>query len=158
MAGKLSLALVAESLKEIRADSHEPDLEEIKEIEDETLLAEILAELRKLTKSQSRNSGLSELRWFSTAQAAEWYGDTSPDRFRKLAKQYNIPRHGHARNIYDKFELDEWILNPRCFLDTNSPFLRRGRRGTSMAAIQNIVWAAVKDSLRDFDEILNQEG
>ena len=124
----------------------------------EALLTELLAETKKIPKSKGENSGISELRWLSTAQAAEWYGDTTPATFRKLAKQYNIPRHGHARKIYDKFELDEWVLDHRCFLNNNSPSLRRGRRGASMQAIENIVWAAVKDSFRDFRESLKEEG
>jgi hypothetical protein len=130
---------------------------------EQTRLTEILIEMKKLSagisklaKSKNRNSGLSELQWFSTAQAAEWCGACSEERFRKLAKQYNIPRHG-ARKLFDRFELNEWILNPRCFLNNDSPSLRRGRRSASMEAIENIVWGAVRDSLRSLHERFEEE-
>ena len=113
------------------------------------LLTEILIELKKMAKSQGRNSSLSDSRWLNTDQAAAWCGDLSVDYFRRLVKRYSIPRHG-ARKLFDKFQLNDWVLDSRCFLNDNSPSLRR--RGASMAAIQNVLLAAIKDSLRDLTD------
>ena len=61
-----------------------------------------------------------EHRWFNAKQAAEYCGYDSPNHFRKLAQDHDVPRHGPHGNRYDKYELDEWMVTPRCFADRNS--------------------------------------
>ena len=56
-----------------------------------------------------------EHRWFNAKQAAEYCGYNSPSHFRKLAQDHDVPRYGPHENRYDKYELDDWMANPRCF-------------------------------------------
>jgi hypothetical protein len=123
----------------------------------EGLLTELLTETKKMANKKGRDSGGFESQWLSTAKAAEYCGDYSPETFRKLVKRYNIPKHGHTRKVFDRNELDEWMKAPRYFLNTNSPSRGRGRRNDAMAAIQNLFWAMVKDPLRDLYESMKQE-
>jgi predicted DNA-binding transcriptional regulator AlpA len=64
-----------------------------------------------------------ERRWLNVKQAAEYCGYDSPNHFRKLAQDYDVPRHGPHGNRYDKYELDEWMVNPRSFADRNSAII-----------------------------------
>ena len=70
-----------------------------------------------------------ETRWLNNAQAAE-YTAYSPSRFRKLAREYSVPRHGPEQNRYDRYELDQWMENPKCFMEqSNHNFPARRRAG-----------------------------
>ena len=73
-----------------------------------------------------------EHRWFNTKQAAEYCGYYSPNYFRKLAQDYDVPRYGPHGNRYDKYELDDWMVVPRCFNDRKLAVLgsRSGARFT----------------------------
>jgi hypothetical protein len=73
----------------------------------ETLLSALLLEIRRLNKKEAWSSGNIELRWLNKNVAGKYCGNLSSERFRKVAKQYQIPSHGPHRKLYDKFELDE---------------------------------------------------
>ncbi len=67
-------------------------------------------------------------RWLTARQAAEYCG-YNVAHFRRLAKEYKIPRYGPGKNRYDRLELDEWMRNPEYFLPTRVPTVRRRHPG-----------------------------
>jgi hypothetical protein len=105
------------------------------------LLTELLAETRRRNRRGNLDFGNLDVRWFNVNTAAGYCGNYSPDRFRKIAAEYEIPRHGPHRNIYDRYELDEWILNPQCFRNRSAGH-RGGRRAGSMDKIAHLVFSA----------------
>lgn len=60
-------------------------------------------------------------RWLNARQAAEYCGYSSPDHFRRLAIEHEIPRYGPGGNRYDRLELDEWMRSPRVFMAQQAP-------------------------------------
>jgi hypothetical protein len=72
-------------------------------------------------------SGSFDQRWMNTRQAAMYCGYESADHFRQLANEKRVPRHGPGNNRYDRFELDEWMMNPRCFVVDQRTAVARGR-------------------------------
>lgn len=72
--------------------------------------------------------GMIDRRWMNTQSAAE-YCDYSASRFRRLVKEFSVPGHGPERNRYDRYELDAWMTNPRCFIQTDNSFPARRKAG-----------------------------
>ena len=91
----------------------------------EALLAEILAELKRKTKSQGRNSSSSESQWLKTANAAARC-DYSEATFQDYAREYEFPRHGPKLNRYDREEIDQWMKDPSCFLNNPKSAVKSG--------------------------------
>jgi len=53
--------------------------------------------------------------FFDTKDAAEYCG-YSREHFGRLASEYQIKRYGPARNRYARADLDQWMCDPRHFL------------------------------------------
>jgi hypothetical protein len=47
-------------------------------------------------------------------QAAAYCG-YSADRFRRIVKEYSVPRYGPSRNRFKIADLDDWMENPPAF-------------------------------------------
>jgi len=127
------------------------DLTEIKE-----LLAELLAETRRTNRRGNGRFENLDARWLNVNAAAMYCGDYSPDRFRKVAKEFEIPRHGPHRNLYDRLELDEWITNPNCYR-SNRPGRRTGRRAGAMDKIAHFTLSVVRSTTEPDNKPEEQE-
>jgi len=127
------------------------DLTEIK-----VLLVELLAETRRMNRRGNRSFENFDARWLNVNAAAMYCGDYSPDRFRKIAKEFEIPRHGPHRNLYDRLELDEWINNPNCYR-SNRPGRRTGRRAGAMDKIAHFTLSVVRSRTESDNKREEQE-
>ncbi len=120
MAGKVDMTIVKQLHKEAQADREKS----VSLTGEKALLTVILAELKRIAKSQ-RNP-----QWLSTASAAARC-DYSEDTFREYAKEYQILRHGPKLNRYDREEIDQWMKDPSCFLHNTK---LAGKSGASYKA------------------------
>lgn len=69
-------------------------------------------------------------RWMTSAQAADYCGIGDKGYFLKLAKVYHLPRYGHSNRVFDRFDLDQWMQDPRCFLPDYQALPRRRKAGS----------------------------
>lgn len=53
--------------------------------------------------------------FFNLTEAAGYCGYKSADAFRRVLKEYSVPRHGPMNNRYAKSVLDAWMSNPSAF-------------------------------------------
>lgn len=120
--------------------------------ETEALLRELLQETRKANRRTTPAEV--ETRWLNVNNAAK-YCDYSPERFRRLVKQYSIPAHGPKHSRFDRADLDAWMNDPRCFLNRANTYPRR--RAGSMEAIQSILWDMARPKFREHLRLLEKE-
>jgi hypothetical protein len=71
--------------------------------------------------------GSFDQRWMNNKQAAKYCGYESAEHFRHVVREHRVPRHGPANNRYDRFELDEWMMNSRYFMIDQRAAVARGR-------------------------------
>jgi hypothetical protein len=115
------------------------------------LLTELLVEFKRLGHSTANKLKDVDTPWLTTKEAAV-YCRYDCDVFRKLVREYNIPKHGKSGNRYHRHELDEWIRDKRCF---HAPSGRpRRRKVDPMSAIEDLLlWAATREK-RQGDALL----
>ncbi len=77
-------------------------------------------------------------RWMTSAQAAVYCGIGDKGYFLKLAKVYHLPRYGHSRRMFDRIDLDTWMIDPKCFLPDYQAHARRRKAG-SFTPIHNLI-------------------
>lgn len=63
-------------------------------------------------------------RWMKQKEAARYCG-YSVSQFKKLASQYQLPKHGPSHNHYDRLELDRWMRDSVCFIEEEFPSEKR---------------------------------
>lgn len=64
-------------------------------------------------------------RWMTSAQAADYCGIGEKSYFLKLAKVYHLPRYGHSNRMFNRLDLDAWMVDPKCFIPDYHPRARR---------------------------------
>ncbi len=88
------------------------------------LLGEVLRELKRTNAKSGGRIVDIDSHWLSLANAAR-YCDYSPEHFRDLVKRFEIPTHGPQDNRFNRFELDRWMEEPKCFKSNNARIARR---------------------------------
>jgi hypothetical protein len=76
-------------------------------------------------------------RWMNSEQAADYCGVNDRKYFLKLAKAFNLPRYGHSRRMFDRFDLDRWMVDKKSFLPQNPTMARR--RPGGFVPIHNVL-------------------
>lgn len=124
--------LYMQTQEEVRGDDErQPD--QLGEVV--ALLGEVLRELKGMNSKNGRNTNI-DSPWLSLSHAAR-YCDYSPEHFRDLVKEFEIPTHGPQDNRFNRFELDRWLEEPKCFKSNNA---RVVRRRTGEFKIKDIMW------------------
>lgn len=79
-------------------------------------------------------------RWMTSEQAADYCGIGDRGYFLKLAKVYHLPRYGHSNRMFNRIDLDAWMVDPRYFLPDQAH--RARRKAGSFTPIRSFIGQA----------------